>query len=123
MRLLLDSHILLWAVKNELSKDALDVILDERNDLYLSVAAVWEIAIKLAKGTLNAPSDLLDRLPEFQIEVLPVTTEQAWAVQHLPLHHRDPFDRIMVVQAMREGLTLMTHDRKLTQYGCKLLLV
>ena len=123
MRLLLDSHILLWALDGRLGERALGVILDETNSRYFSLASLWEIAIKLGKGSITAPPDLPARLPELRVELLSITAGHLWSVQHLPQHHKDPFDRIIVAQAMAEDLTLMTHDRKLTQYGCKLLLV
>ena len=123
MRLLLDSHVLIWAAKGELSTRALDLIFDEANQLWVSVAGLWEIAIKLGTGRIEVPPDLLTRLPEFQVAVLPITVEQAWAARSLPLHHRDPFDRMMVVQAMLEKMTLVTRDKQLKQYDCEVLLV
>jgi PIN domain nuclease of toxin-antitoxin system len=119
----LDSHVLIWAAKGELSTRALDLIFDEANQLWVSVAGLWEIAIKLGTGRIEVPPDLLTRLPEFQVAVLPITVEQAWAARSLPLHHRDPFDRMMVVQAMLEKMTLVTRDKQLKQYDCEVLLV
>jgi PIN domain nuclease of toxin-antitoxin system len=124
VRLLLDSHVLIWASRAELSNTVLDLIHDESNALYVSVAALWEIAIKSGSGKLSVPADLPERLDEMDMTLLPISAAHAWSVRNLPrLRHGDPFDRLMVAQAMAEGMTLVTHDRKLRDYGCELFLI
>lgn len=123
MRLLLDTHVLLWAIKGRLSSRILESIYDDSNVALVSAAALWEVAIKLGLGKIDAPPDLPDLLPPVSIDILPIRTEHVWAVRDLPKLHRDPFDRLMVAQAMLEELTLVTHDRQLTQYACRTMLV
>ncbi|MBB6146940.1 PIN domain nuclease of toxin-antitoxin system [Silvibacterium bohemicum] len=121
MKLLLDTHVLLWAAgqPERLSPSARKFINDPGNQLFFSAASLWEIAIKRGLGRDDLPVDprLLRRglLDNGYID-LPVTGEHAVAVDGLPPIHKDPFDRILVAQAMVEGILLLTADRLMTKY-------
>ncbi len=121
MKLLFDTHILLWAADrpDRLSEDARDLIADPGNALFFSAASLWEIAIKSGLGREDFVVDarLLRRgLLDNGYDELPVTGEHAVAVDGLPAIHRDPFDRLLVAQAMVEGITLLTADELVAQY-------
>jgi PIN domain nuclease of toxin-antitoxin system len=122
MRLLLDTHVFLWWVANDrrLSRRARDVIADGDNEVFLSAASGWEIAIKSGLGKLALPEDLEtfleDQLDRNGINVLPVLMKHAARVRRLPNHHADPFDRLLVAQGQIEGLSLLTADRYIKQY-------
>ena len=119
MRLLLDTHVLLWALGDpaSLSGDARYAIEDLANGVLASAASAWEISIKRTAGKLDAPEDLASAFRATGIEPLGITVEHALAAGALPLHHRDPFDRMLVAQARAEGLTLVTRDSLLSRYG------
>ena len=126
MRLLLDTNALLWALMQPaLLRGARPAVEDPVNLVLVSMVCAWEIAIKLALGKLNAPRDAASWLPrQLQLkrfDLLPVSLDHALAVEHLPLHHRDPFDRLIVAQAKTENLTLVTGDRGFEPYGVPLL--
>lgn len=121
MKLLLDTHLLLWAANEpkRLPKAARVLIEDLENDLLFSAASMWEITIKrgLGREDFRVDARLLRRglLDNGYIE-LPITSEHAVNVDHLPAAHKDPFDRILVAQATVEGITLLTNDHKLVGY-------
>jgi len=119
LKLLIDTHVLLWgmAADPKLSDDEAAALRARRNKIFVSVVSFWEIAIKVRDRRLQAPDDLLARVqadPDF--EILPVQAEHAWRVGTLPRFHRDPFDRLLIAQALCENLTLMTHDRHMARY-------
>ncbi len=122
MKLLLDTQCWLWiqAAPERFSKNALDIVQDPANDLLLSAASCWEIAIKYALGKLPLPSPPAQYVPERMqssgVDALPVRPEHALRVAALPPHHRDPFDRLLVAQAQIECLPLLTADTQLSQY-------
>lgn len=118
-RFLLDTHTLLWslAFPECLHADARHAIKDAHNAVFVSTASVWEMAIKSALGKLKMPGDLEGQLRINRFDVLDITLAHAQAVEHLPPHHRDPFDRMLVVQAQHEGLTLITRDPFVQQYA------
>ncbi|KXV29021.1 type II toxin-antitoxin system VapC family toxin [Gluconobacter japonicus] len=121
MRFLLDTHLLLWAAgePDKLSARAKTLMEDPDNDLVFSAASLWEITIKTGLGRADFQVDphLLRRgLIENGYEELPITSQHALAVRHLPDVHRDPFDRILVAQATVEGLLLLTHDPLVKAY-------
>ena len=121
MKLLLDTHLLLWAANEpkRLPKAARTLIEDLGNDLLFSAASMWEITIKCSLGRedFRVNARLLRRgLLDNGYTELPITSEHAVNVDQLPLVHKDPFDRILVAQAMVEGITLLTNDRKLVDY-------
>jgi PIN domain nuclease of toxin-antitoxin system len=123
MRLLLDTHAFLWLVEGSpnLSAAARAVLADPANDVYLSAASVWELAIKVGNKKLTL-SDTLDVfVPKwtaaYQLDALPVRFIHVYGVLGLPAHHKDPFDRLLVAQAMVEGMRLLTSDSKFAPYG------
>jgi PIN domain nuclease of toxin-antitoxin system len=118
LRLLLDTHALLWwlADPDELGDEARSAIVDPVHDVFVSAASTWEIAIKGARGKLRVPDDLADRIAFSSFAELPVTIGHSIEAGGLPRHHADPFDRMLVAQARVEGLTVVTRDRALTLY-------
>jgi len=127
LKLLLDTHTFLWLVEGSpnLSIAAQAALADPANEAFLSVASVWELAIKTANKKL-ALSDPLDAFVAkwtvtYQIALLPIDTPHPLALVGLPNHHRDPFDRILIAQALVEGMTLMSADAKFTPYSAPIL--
>ena len=127
MKLLLDTHTFLWLIEGSpnLSPTAQAALADPAHELYLSVASVWELAIKtgIKKLVLSDPVDVFVRkwMATYQLVQLPIDTPHALAVAGLPDHHRDPFDRILIAQALVEGMTLVSADSKFTPYGVPIL--
>jgi len=122
LRLLLDTHVALWALTDDprLSQRARALIADPENDVLVSAASVWEVAIKHALGRGDMPisgDQALDWFRQAGYQLLPIAPEHAAAVEHLPDHHRDPFDRMLVAQATAEPLRLLTHDPLVLRYG------
>jgi PIN domain nuclease of toxin-antitoxin system len=119
MTLLLDTHALLWWLDDPqlLSKAARKAITDGKNTVYVSAAVVWEIAIKRSLGKLDAPHDLERAMASNRFLPLPVTIPHALAVELLPDHHRDPFDRLLIAQAQHEGFKLVSRDSHVPLYG------
>lgn len=125
MKLLLDTHLLLWSAATEavggpMSKAAADLIDDPSNELFFSAASIWEIAIKASLGRADFrldPSVLRRALVQNGYVEAPVTGEHAAAVSRLPPLHKDPFDRLLFAQATIEGLALLTSDAALAEYG------
>lgn len=123
MRLLLDTHVVVWALSEpeRLSDRARSAIEAEENDVFVSVISPWEIAIKGPREGLRLPDDLEQQLNRRRCEILPVLLRHTEPIESMPLHHRDPFDRMLVAQALSDGLTIVTADRKLTNYQVSLL--
>ena len=122
MRLLLDTHVLLWAVgvSRRLPADVRAVLQDSRNQVYFSAASIWEIALKQSKGLADFdfhPEQIAAVAFESGFTELPIRWQAASVVARLPMHHRDPFDRILVTQAMTEPLALYTADLRLGVYS------
>lgn len=127
MRLLLDTHILLWALTDDprLSPRVRELLLDPRNDVYFSVASIWKIAIKrsLRRADMPVSSDQAIHLfRDAGYEELPISATHAAAVETLPAIHTDPFDRLLVAQALSEPLHLITHDRNVASYNSNFML-
>ncbi len=118
MKLLLDTHAALWWLADDerLGRDATRQLGDGSNRVLLSSAVVWEVAIKRSLGKLHAPADLAPTLLSAGAQPLPITLEHAAAVEALPWHHRDPFDRMLVVQALAEGAAIVSQDDRLNAY-------
>ena len=119
MRLLLDTHIFYWSFyeRERLSRKALALI-DGSEAIYVSSASMWEIAIKVRLGKMNAdPHEMLSSIGESGFEELPVFSRHAIIVAQLPLHHTDPFDRLLIAQAISEPLHLLTVDAQLQPYS------
>jgi PIN domain nuclease of toxin-antitoxin system len=125
MNLLLDTHALIWFAENSptLSKPAREALEDAENDLHYSVASIWEIAIKASLGKLKIrvplDPDFRKQLEESGFAALSIEYAHAASVLALPWHHRDPFDRLLVAQALREQMLLVSHDRQLDAYQVK----
>jgi PIN domain nuclease of toxin-antitoxin system len=122
MDLLLDTHILLWHLTDnpKLSVEKSSIIESSENRKFFSVASLWEMAIKasLGKLALQKPLDLL--VPQ-EITVLEIKLGHLKKLQELPFHHKDPFDRLLIAQAMTENLTIMTDDEQFSKYDVQLL--
>jgi len=118
MNLLLDTHTLLWWLEDPdlLSKEARKAIRNGKNAAFVSAAVLWEIVIKKSLGKLEIPEDIEVILSAAHFDTLPVTAPHAFALQSLPDHHKDPFDRMLIAQAICEGFTLVTRDRMIRKY-------
>ena len=123
MKLLLDTHAALWWLSDDerFGDAAATAIADGSNQVLLSAAVVWEVAIKRSLGKLEAPDDLAPTLLGAGAFPLPIGLDHAAAVAALPPHHRDPFDRILVAQALQHGLTVATVDPDVAAYPVPLL--
>jgi PIN domain nuclease of toxin-antitoxin system len=119
MRLLLDTHVFLWAVTGSRRlKSSARARLSRADAVYVSAASIWEIAIKAKLGKIEADADSLAAAIEGSgFQELPVSTQHAAAVTRLPLHHGDPFDRLLLAQAFSEPLRFVTADGALAAYG------
>lgn len=122
MRLLLDTNVLIWWLEESprLGKETRDAITGEPEVMVSAVSAV-EIAAKMSVGKLRVPGDLAAQITEQAMIELPVTVRHGVAVGQLPLHHRDPFDRLLIAQARCEGLTIVTAERAFAAYDVPVL--
>lgn len=127
MRLLLDTHVFLWYITNDarLSPDAANAVTEGANDVYLSVVSVWEILVKYQLRKLNLPAPVDEYLQRRQEQhgILSLALESAAASKllELPTHHRDPFDRMLVCQAIHHDLTIVTSDQQIVRYPISVL--
>lgn len=123
MILLLDAHALLWWLADDdgLAPAARRAIADPASDVLVSAATVWEIGIKRSLGKLDAPADVLGAIEAAGFDGLPVTVADGDAAAGLPPHHRDPFDRMLVAQALRLGAVLVSRDQAFAPYGVDVL--
>jgi PIN domain nuclease of toxin-antitoxin system len=121
VRVLLDTHVLVWAATTPERLGADLAVIEDADRRIVSAVCVWELAIKQRLGKLSLGSDVrtwMQRVTsELVLDHLPVTADHAAAVEHLPDVHRDPFDRLLVAQAVAEGAVLLTSDHRLTAYG------
>jgi PIN domain nuclease of toxin-antitoxin system len=124
LKYLLDTHALLWWCDDDpnLSIESLAAIGHLESTVFVSAAVAWEIVIKVAKGKLKTPGSVEEVIRLNNFRPLPIQVEHAVFAGQLPLHHADPFDRMLVAQAKIEGLTLVTRDEKIIQYGVDVLL-
>lgn len=122
MKLLLDTHAVLWWLLDDprLSDRAAEALVDPANRVLLSAAVVWEIAIKRSLGKLEVPEDFRATLHRGGAQPLSVSLSHAAAVERLPWHHRDPFDRMLVAQALAEDAAIVSRDGALQPYGVQL---
>lgn len=122
-RILLDTHALLWWLSGDqlLGRSSIEAISNQDNDIFVSAASIWEIAIKKQKGLLEAPDDFDSIIVEEGFKQLPISLYHAEQAGELELHHKDPFDRMLVAQAQAEGLTLMTSDNEIPKYSVKII--
>jgi PIN domain nuclease of toxin-antitoxin system len=120
MKAILDTHAFLWALAGDarMSRHARDIFADA--DLSLSIASIWEILIKVQSGKLNFPRPagpyLLSRLAENRIRTLPISIDHLLTLERLPMHHRDPFDRMLIAQSVEEDWPIITPDPRFKQY-------
>jgi len=123
MNLLLDTQVLVWclAADRRLRNAARQAIEDDGNRVWVSAASAWEIEIKAALGKLRVPDDLLTQMTAVRFDELPVRIEHALFLRRLPALHRDPFDRILIAQALCEGFTLVTADPVLREYPVRII--
>ncbi|MGB0722917.1 MAG: type II toxin-antitoxin system VapC family toxin [Gammaproteobacteria bacterium] len=123
MKLLLDTHVFLWAIAqpDKLSAHHTLALETPTNSVFLSSISVAEIVIKASIGKLDADFDIAAAAQAAGFETLTFSVDAAQRLKTLPLHHRDPFDRMLIAQAMHTGYTLVTVDRKFAAYDCKLL--
>ena len=123
-RYLLDSHILIWLdTGNERLTLSIREKLRNAEQRYLSAATAWELALKQAAGKLQLRATINSMLTTFRLQELPVLIRHGERAAALPLHHGDPFDRMLVAQTLEENLILVTADRRMTEYGVPTLLV
>jgi PIN domain nuclease of toxin-antitoxin system len=127
MKLLLDTHALLWFISNDsqLSVPARQNIENPEHDKFVSAASLWEIAVKLSLGKVKLPRPFCEVFPRQLetngFELLPISCAQLNQVVALPFHHRDPFDRLLIAQALADDLTLVTRDPDFSKYPAKVL--
>lgn len=121
MRLLLDSHTLLWSFWNSsrLGTQARDAIRSPDNEAFVSVASIGELAMKRASGRLNAPADLIDACRKQGFALISIQPLHAEHAASLPMHHRDSFDRMLIAQAQAEELVIVTADAQMRRYGVR----
>lgn len=118
MRVLLDTHLLLWALGSplKLSKETRRLI--DSSGVYVSAASIWEISVKTSLGKLSAdPNEILEALEPAGLSMLPILGEHAAKVAQLPPRHKDPFDRMLIAQALTEPMILLTNDAALAGYS------
>ena len=123
MNILLDTHVLIWALENNptLSDISRNSITNGSNLVFVSSISVWEIGIKKSQGKLDAPNNLLEEIQEHRFTPLHVNLEHAQIAGALPNIHKDPFDRMLVAQAITEKLTLVTRDELIPKYDVRTL--
>lgn len=121
MKLLLDTHAVLWLLDGD--ERVPDWLRESRNgsdELLVSDVSIWEVAIKRSHGRIEVPGDFPEHLDQLGFGRLEISSSHVWAVGDLEFHHRDPFDRLLVAQAMLEGVTLVSSDREFARYGISL---
>ena len=127
MRVLVDTHTFLWALLKDhrLSARAKQILISREHELYFSLVSLWEIAVKMKIGKLNTVGSsvtyIRDEMAEYGMELLPIRYEHILQLERLPLHHSEPFDRLLIAQAIAESLPILTHDEKFPLYPVKLI--
>lgn len=118
MRLLLDSHVIVWwaLFPGRLRQETREALTRPSNEVFLSAASVWELGLKIARQKLAMPEDYAERLLADGFDELPVSIAHAKRSMSLPALHGDPFDRLLIAQALEEGLMLVTSDREIARY-------
>jgi len=122
-KFLLDTQIFLWYLMGELPQDVSKIIEKSRNIIYLSTANVWEIILKRQKGKLKIPGNIKEVIKQSNFGFLSVDLEHVLGLEELEKYHQDPFDRILISQAKKENLILITSDKKIWRYKVKILRV
>ena len=122
MNVLLDSHCVLWWLADlPLTEEARAAITDPASEVFVSAASIWELEIKSALGRLTIDGDLSAEVEAAGFAWLPITQRHARAAARLPLHHRDPFDRMLIAQARLEGHAIVTRDHSFQRYAVELI--
>lgn len=127
MNLLLDTHIFIWweVELRKLSAERIQMLKDNGNTLFLSLASIWELQLKIQNGKFSFPNPLREIIRGQQtindLQILPITAAHIYELENLPFHHKDPFDRLLIAQANIENLTLVTDDPKFFDYSLNLL--
>lgn len=119
---LVDAHVLLWAADRSdlLSETARAILSQPDNLIFVSAATLWELAIKCNVGKLALPDDFFETVQAYGYQTLPLLPSHLDAYRHLPLHHRDPFDRILIAQARIEGLIVLSADSAFKDYDVRI---
>ena len=126
MKLLLDTHVFIWwsGEPDKLSEKVLDACENRANRLILSIVSIWEMQIKMQLGKLKLKRSLKDLVENQQninnLQILPVSPNHIFMLDNLPMHHRDPFDRLLISQAIEENLALVSKDQAFSDYAVKL---
>jgi PIN domain nuclease of toxin-antitoxin system len=124
MRLLLDTHVVVWWLADDPTlSEEIKTFIDDEPEVYLSPATLWEVTIKQGLGKIKQPADLPERIRGCDFRELPIRFDHAIAAGRLPMIHRDPFDRMLVAQAQCDDLTLVTRDPYIQKYEVPLLTV
>ncbi len=123
-RYLVDTHTLIWSFENnkKLPQTTKNIIDDTNNDIFVSIASLWEMAIKISIGKLDLSVSLTQLTKDValkNIQILPVNSSHVLKVENLPFHHKDPFDRIIIAQSLTENITLISVDGVFDSYGIK----
>lgn len=127
MKILVDTHTFIWALLHDhkLSPKAKQMLKSDEHELVFSLVSLWEIAIKIRTGKLNTLGSSVayihDEMNGYGMELLPIRYEHVLALEALPIHHSDPFDRLLTAQALAESLPILTDDRKFSLYPVKVL--
>jgi len=123
MNILLDTHVLIWALENNstLTEKAVNSIVDGNNMVFVSSVSVWGISIKQKLGKLQAPDNLLEEIRLHRITPLHINSDHAQLAAKLPYIHKDPFDRMLIAQAIIEKLVLLTRDESIAKYNVNIL--
>ena len=123
MRLIIDTQVLIWWTNDvsNISPRVQDIIFDLDNELWLSLVSIWEMQIKISFGKLNLPRPLPDiiatQIEENQIKILPIELSHVYTLDRLPLHHRDPFDRLIIAQSLTEKMPIASIDKAFDAYS------
>jgi PIN domain nuclease of toxin-antitoxin system len=124
MRILLDSNILFWSIAatNRLSTKAINLLIDPENDVWVSSISVAEFRIRQVIGKIQLPENFVELIESTNFKMLPFGAEHAHWLGEMPLHHRDPFDRMIIAQAIEENFTILTSDSKFKLYSVRSIL-
>jgi len=124
MQFLIDTHVLLWALcePDKLKKETIELIENENNIILVSIATLWELQVKESINKLKLPDNFFCDLTNFGYEILPINIQHLKKLKFLPMHHRDPFDRMLIAQAITEKLKLITQDQDICKYEVQVIM-
>ena len=123
MKILLDTHVLVWALSSpeRIKPKVQDLLVDTDNIVFVSIASLWELQIKKSLNKISLPDDFISQLQENGFELLDINYKHIAKLDELPLIHRDPFDRMLVAQTIHENLLLVTNDLEIMKYNVKII--